>query len=75
MSEQDPFETIDELTQRAIASVMTLVRRAMAFSGGVLMIAIVLCVGGFLLGVCVNAVEKDTLTQTHTNRQTEAHSP
>ena len=51
MSEQDPSDTIDELTRRAIASVMNLVRRGMAFGGGVLMISTVVCVGGFLLGV------------------------
>ncbi len=51
MSADDEFDSIDQLTQRAIASVMTLARRAMAFGGGVLMIAVVVCVGSFLLGV------------------------
>lgn len=51
MSGDEQSDSIDQLTQRAISSVMRLVRRGMAFGGGVLMIAAVVCIGSFLLGV------------------------
>jgi hypothetical protein len=48
-SEQGP-DRIDRLARRAVQSVMTLVRRGVALAGGLLMITVVICGGGFLLG-------------------------
>ncbi len=47
--EQKP-QSADRLARRAVASVMTLVRRGLALAGGLLMVTIVACGGGFLLG-------------------------
>ncbi|MDX2378428.1 MAG: hypothetical protein QNM02_01555 [Acidimicrobiia bacterium] len=38
------------LARRAVASVMTLVRRGLALAGGLLMVTLLICGGGFLLG-------------------------
>jgi hypothetical protein len=48
-SDQGP-DRIDRLARRAVQSVMTLVRRGVALAGGLLMITVVVCGGGFLLG-------------------------
>jgi hypothetical protein len=48
-SDQGP-DRIDRLARRAVQSVMTLVRRGVALAGGLLMITVVICGGGFLLG-------------------------
>jgi hypothetical protein len=45
------FDDLDLLAERAVDSVMTLVRRGTALAGGVLMLAVVFGVGGFLLGI------------------------
>lgn len=45
------FDDLDRLARRAVDSVMTLVRRGIALAGGVLMLAVVFSVGGFLLGI------------------------
>ena len=45
------LDDLDQLAQRAVDSVMTLVRRGTALAGGVLMLAIVFSIGGFLLGI------------------------
>jgi len=42
---------LDALAQRAVDSVMTLVRRGSAFAGGVMIMAVIFGVGGFLLGL------------------------
>jgi hypothetical protein len=42
---------LDELAERSVDVVLGLVRRANALAGGVLMFAVVACVGGFLLGL------------------------
>jgi hypothetical protein len=42
---------LDQLAERAVDSVMNLVRRGTALAGGVLMLAVVFSVGGFLLGI------------------------
>jgi hypothetical protein len=47
-SDQGP-DRIDRLARRAVQSVMTLVRRGVALAGGLLMITVVVCGGGFLL--------------------------
>lgn len=49
MSDEQP-SNYDRLARRAVASVMTLVRRGLALAGGLLMITILICGGGFLLG-------------------------
>jgi hypothetical protein len=41
---------LDDLAQRAVDSVMTLVRRGLALAGGVMILAVTFCVSGFLLG-------------------------
>ncbi len=45
------LDDLDQLAQRAVDSVMKLVRRGTALAGGVLMLAILFGVGGFLLGL------------------------
>jgi hypothetical protein len=40
----------ERLARRAVRSVMTLVRRGVALAGGLLMITVVICGGGFALG-------------------------
>jgi hypothetical protein len=52
MSDDDGFgrDDLDALAERAVDSILRMVRRANAFAGGVLIFAIVACVGGFLLG-------------------------
>jgi len=42
---------LDQLAERAVDAVLTLVRRGTALAGGVLMMAVLFSVGGFLLGV------------------------
>jgi len=42
---------IDELAQRAVGVLLGLLRRANALAGGVLIFAVVACVGGYLLGI------------------------
>ncbi len=46
-----PAGDLDRLAERAVASLLRLVRRAMALAGGVLIIAAFCCLGGFLLGL------------------------
>lgn len=45
------LDDLDRLAQRAVDSVMKLVRRGMALAGGVLMFAVLCGVGGFVLGL------------------------
>ena len=45
------LDDLDELARRAVDSVLTLVRRANALAGAVLLFALVTGIGGFLLGV------------------------
>ena len=45
------LDDLDQLAERAVDSVMNLVRRGTALAGGVLMLAVVFSVGGFLLGI------------------------
>jgi len=42
---------LDQIAERAVNAVLTLVRRGMALAGGVLILAVVFSIGGFLLGV------------------------
>lgn len=49
MTDQQP-SNYDRLARRAVASVMTLVRRGLALAGGLLMITILVCGVGFVLG-------------------------
>lgn len=42
---------LDQIAERAVDAVLTLVRRGMALAGGVLILAVVFSIGGFLLGV------------------------
>ena len=44
-------DDLDALAQRAVVTVMTLVRRGLAFAGGVMMMAVIFAGGGFLLGL------------------------
>jgi hypothetical protein len=44
-------DDLDALAQRAVDTVMTLVRRGLALAGGVMMMAVIFAVGGFLLGL------------------------
>ena len=44
-------DDLDALAQRAVNTVMTLVRRGLALAGGVMMMAVIFAVGGFLLGL------------------------
>ncbi len=45
------LDDLDRLAQRAVDAVLMLVRRASALAGGVLILAIVFGIGGFLLGI------------------------
>lgn len=53
MSDDHRFglDDLDALAQRAVDAVMTLVRRGIALAGGVLILAVVFGIGGFLLGL------------------------
>lgn len=53
MTNEPGFDTgdLDRLAQRAVDTVMRLVRRGLALAGGVLLIAAFCCIGGFLLGL------------------------
>ena len=53
MSDQPGFgvDDLDELAQRAVDTVLSLVRRGIALAGGVLIIAAFCCIAGFLLGL------------------------
>lgn len=42
---------LDDLAERAVGVVLGLLRRANALAGGVLIFAVVCCVGGYLLGI------------------------
>jgi hypothetical protein len=44
-------DDLDALARRAVDSVMTLVRRGLALAGGVMLMAVIFSVGGFLLGL------------------------
>ena len=44
-------DDLDALAQRAVVTVMTLVRRGLALAGGVMMMAVIFAGGGFLLGL------------------------
>ena len=44
-------DDLDALAQRAVDTVMTLVRRGLALAGGVMMMAVIFAGGGFLLGL------------------------
>jgi hypothetical protein len=58
MSDEHPDEqptdqgstSAERLARRAVVSVMTLVRRGLALAGGLLMVTLLICGGGFLLG-------------------------
>lgn len=45
------LDDLDQLAERAVDAVMNLVRRGTALAGGVLMLAVVFSIGGFLLGM------------------------
>jgi hypothetical protein len=45
------LDDLDHLAERAVGSVMSLVRKGTALAGGVLILAIIFAVGGFLLGL------------------------
>lgn len=45
------LDDLDQLAQRAVDAVLTLVRRGTALAGGVLFAAVVLGIGGFMLGL------------------------
>ena len=45
------MDDLDRLARRAVDTVLTLVRRGMALAGGVLILAVVFGIGGFLLGL------------------------
>ena len=45
------LDDVDRLARRAVDAVLQLVRRALALAGGVLLLAVVFGVGGFLLGI------------------------
>lgn len=47
----DDRSPIDELAQRAVGVLLGLLRRANALAGGVLIFALLACVGGYLLGI------------------------
>ena len=47
----DGLDALDALAQRAVDSVMTLVRRGVALAGGVMILAVTFSTGGFLLGL------------------------
>lgn len=53
-------DDLDRLAQRAVDAVMTLVRRGTALAGGVLIVAVVCGIGGFLLGLAAlsDGIEK-----------------
>lgn len=53
MSDQQGFgvDDLDRLARRAVDAVLLLVRRGVALAGGVMIVSIVCCVGGFLLGL------------------------
>ncbi len=53
MSDQPGFglDDLDRLAERAVDTVLSLVRRGLALGGGVLIIATFCCGGGFLLGL------------------------
>ena len=61
-SDDDGFglDDLDRLAQQAVDALMVLVRRGTALAGGVLIVAVVLGVGGFLLGLAAlsNGIEK-----------------
>ena len=46
----DEFD-LDDLAERAVDVVLVLLRRANALAGGVLMFAVLACVGGYVLGI------------------------
>lgn len=45
------LDDLDRMARRAVDAVMSLVRRAIALAFGVLALVVVVCVGGFLLGL------------------------
>ena len=47
----DDDEQIDDMARRAVAVVLTLIRRANALAGGVLIFALIFCVGGYAIGI------------------------
>ena len=53
-------DDLDRLAQRAVDAVLSLVRRGTALAGGVLILAVVVGVGGFLLGLAAlsDGIEK-----------------
>jgi len=53
MSDEQGFgvDDLDQLAQRAVDVVLSLIRRGIALAGGVMIIATFCCVGGFLLGL------------------------
>lgn len=54
------LDDLDQLAQRAVDAVMTLVRRGTALAGGVLIFAVVFGIGGFFLGIAAlsDGIEK-----------------